>query len=194
MQYNWDPIKKMQCKWDDCCFNIHNRHYVRINQSLYTSSKLLCHICCSVRADSSSQNSKGNNSGKNHGFLYQNAGNDRWQEPLHTERNTRCIIHDAQHIMSSLSWKHNRRMYSYVVHMLWFEGSSEDLPPDQQIGSLLKSTSGNRQLELHLCKTVTLIIGFTFIWKVSGITWYKPDAFRYVFCIIGEAIKYCFTK
>nr|XP_046258809.1 uncharacterized protein LOC124066466 [Scatophagus argus] len=33
------------------------------------------------------------------------------------------------------------------------QGSSEELPPDQQIGSLLKSTSENRQLELHLCKT-----------------------------------------
>ncbi|KAK9541760.1 hypothetical protein VZT92_001781 [Zoarces viviparus] len=33
------------------------------------------------------------------------------------------------------------------------QGSSEDLPPDQQIGSLLTSTSENRQLELHLCKT-----------------------------------------
>ncbi|XP_031730454.1 uncharacterized protein LOC116398358 [Anarrhichthys ocellatus] len=34
------------------------------------------------------------------------------------------------------------------------QGSSEDLPPDQQIDSLLTSTSENRQLELHLCKTV----------------------------------------
>ncbi|XP_035462065.2 uncharacterized protein LOC118283809 [Scophthalmus maximus] len=33
------------------------------------------------------------------------------------------------------------------------QGSSEELPPDQQIGSLLASTSENRQLELHLCKT-----------------------------------------
>ncbi|XP_068574835.1 uncharacterized protein [Cebidichthys violaceus] len=33
------------------------------------------------------------------------------------------------------------------------QGLSEDLPPDQQIGSLLTSTSENRQLELHLCKT-----------------------------------------
>ncbi|XP_040906337.1 uncharacterized protein LOC121189923 [Toxotes jaculatrix] len=33
------------------------------------------------------------------------------------------------------------------------QGSSEDLSPDQQIGSLLTSTSDNRQLELHLCKT-----------------------------------------
>ncbi|XP_034465310.1 uncharacterized protein LOC117775875 isoform X1 [Hippoglossus hippoglossus] len=32
------------------------------------------------------------------------------------------------------------------------QGSSEELPPDQQIGSLLTSTSENRQLELHLCK------------------------------------------
>ncbi|XP_036979524.1 uncharacterized protein LOC119033476 [Acanthopagrus latus] len=31
--------------------------------------------------------------------------------------------------------------------------STEELPPDQQIGSLLTSTSENRQLELHLCKT-----------------------------------------
>ncbi|TNN74328.1 hypothetical protein EYF80_015411 [Liparis tanakae] len=33
-------------------------------------------------------------------------------------------------------------------------GSSEDLPPDQHIGSLLTATSEFRQLELHLCKTV----------------------------------------
>ncbi|XP_044069171.1 uncharacterized protein LOC122883990 isoform X2 [Siniperca chuatsi] len=32
------------------------------------------------------------------------------------------------------------------------QGSSEDLPLDQQIGSLLTSTSEKRQLELHLCK------------------------------------------
>ncbi|XP_069395222.1 coiled-coil domain-containing protein 18 [Paralichthys olivaceus] len=32
------------------------------------------------------------------------------------------------------------------------QGSLEELPPDQQIGSLLTSTSENRQLELHLCK------------------------------------------
>ncbi|XP_056291760.1 uncharacterized protein LOC130207265 isoform X2 [Pseudoliparis swirei] len=33
------------------------------------------------------------------------------------------------------------------------QGSSEDLPPDQQIGILLTATSEYRQLELHLCKT-----------------------------------------
>ncbi|XP_051234504.1 uncharacterized protein LOC127351223 [Dicentrarchus labrax] len=33
------------------------------------------------------------------------------------------------------------------------QGSTEELPPDQQIGTLLTSTSENRQLELHLCKT-----------------------------------------
>nr|XP_040035307.1 uncharacterized protein LOC120821030 isoform X2 [Gasterosteus aculeatus aculeatus] len=33
------------------------------------------------------------------------------------------------------------------------QGSSEDLPPDQLIASLLTSTSEDRQLELHLCKT-----------------------------------------
>ncbi|XP_076599718.1 uncharacterized protein LOC143328456 isoform X1 [Chaetodon auriga] len=33
------------------------------------------------------------------------------------------------------------------------QGSSEELPPDQLIGSLLTSKSENRQLELHLCKT-----------------------------------------
>ncbi|KAM7408997.1 hypothetical protein PAMA_002627 [Pampus argenteus] len=32
-------------------------------------------------------------------------------------------------------------------------GSSKELSADQQIGSLLTSPSGNRQLELHLCKT-----------------------------------------
>ncbi|KAG7230029.1 hypothetical protein INR49_009749 [Caranx melampygus] len=33
------------------------------------------------------------------------------------------------------------------------QGSSKELSPDQQIGSLLTSTLENRQLELHLCKT-----------------------------------------
>ncbi|KAL6101644.1 uncharacterized protein ACO6RY_16843 [Pungitius sinensis] len=33
------------------------------------------------------------------------------------------------------------------------QGSSEDLPPDQVISSLLTLTSEDRQLELHLCKT-----------------------------------------
>ncbi|KAL7383206.1 hypothetical protein ABVT39_006495 [Epinephelus coioides] len=33
------------------------------------------------------------------------------------------------------------------------QDSSEELPPDQQIGNLLTSTSENRQLALHLCKT-----------------------------------------
>ncbi|KAM8860057.1 uncharacterized protein AB9W97_019787 isoform 2-T3 [Spinachia spinachia] len=32
------------------------------------------------------------------------------------------------------------------------QGSSEDLPPDQAIASLLTSTSEDRQLELHLCR------------------------------------------
>ncbi|KAF7669118.1 hypothetical protein LDENG_00243130 [Lucifuga dentata] len=32
------------------------------------------------------------------------------------------------------------------------QGSTEDLSPDQQIGSLLTSSSESRQLELHLCK------------------------------------------
>nr|XP_033956074.1 uncharacterized protein LOC117459401 [Pseudochaenichthys georgianus] len=39
------------------------------------------------------------------------------------------------------------------------QGSSEELPPDQQIGSLLTSTPGHRQLELHLCKTKKLSDG-----------------------------------
>ncbi|KAL3050115.1 hypothetical protein OYC64_012207 [Pagothenia borchgrevinki] len=39
------------------------------------------------------------------------------------------------------------------------QGSSEELPPDQQIGSLLTSTPENRQLELHLCKTKKLSDG-----------------------------------
>ncbi|XP_068184154.1 uncharacterized protein [Antennarius striatus] len=32
------------------------------------------------------------------------------------------------------------------------QGSSEEIQPDQQIGSLLTSASKNRQIELHLCK------------------------------------------
>ncbi|XP_063730913.1 uncharacterized protein LOC134858754 isoform X1 [Eleginops maclovinus] len=36
------------------------------------------------------------------------------------------------------------------------QGSSEELPPDQQIGGLLTFTPENRQLELHLCKTKKL--------------------------------------
>lgn len=35
-----------------------------------------------------------------------------------------------------------------------FKGSSEDLQPERQIGTLLKATSEQTQLELHLCKMV----------------------------------------
>lgn len=42
-------------------------------------------------------------------------------------------------------------------HVLWFKGSPEDLLPEQQIGTLLKSSPENTQLELHLCKTVTAV-------------------------------------
>lgn len=109
----------MQCKWGACCFNVHNRHYVRINQSVYASSKLSCRTCCSIRADSSSQNSNGNNGGKNHGFLYQNVGNDRWQEPLHTERNTRCIIHDARaHHVVFIAKTRQAHVFTRCTHAL----------------------------------------------------------------------------
>lgn len=67
----------------------------------------------------------------------------------------------AQLMMNSTSFSlhHTKKQtHSYVAHVLYIKGSSEELPPDQQIGSLLTSMSENRQLELHLCKMVTLII------------------------------------
>lgn len=46
-------------------------------------------LCFSVRANSSSQNPEGNNSGKDYGLVHQDAGNDRRQESLHTKRQAR---------------------------------------------------------------------------------------------------------
>ncbi len=95
----------MLCLWGGCCFDNHNSHLCENKSGLYITSDCGVMLCCSIRTDSSSQNPKGNNSGKNHGFMYQNVGNDRRQEPLHTERKARCAIHDAQHIMWFLSQK-----------------------------------------------------------------------------------------
>lgn len=67
--------------------------------------------------------------------------------------------------------------------MLWFEGSSEELPPDQQIGSLLTSKSEKRQLELHLCKMVAVMFLLMCIWKVPDFTWYVTFN-KILFCML----------
>ncbi|CAK6951747.1 uncharacterized protein LOC121911510 [Scomber scombrus] len=50
--------------------------------------------------------------------------------------------------MKTLGMTEDRSLYTLKDK----PGSSEELSPDKQIGSLLMSSSGNRQLELHLCK------------------------------------------
>lgn len=180
----------MQCLWvavnDELEADTHDGHLRENKSGLYITSDCCVTLCFSVRADSSSQNPKGNNSGKNHGFLYQNVGNDKREEPLHTEGKARCTINDntAHHVL--FITKKN----SYTL--LGFQGSSEELPLDQQIGHLL--TSENRQLELHLCKTVTLVILSAFICKATGFTKYISFN-KTPFCMrLGKAIRYCFTK
>lgn len=95
----------MQCLWvavnDELEADTHDGHLRENKSGLYITSDCCVTLCFSVRADSSSQNPKGNNSGKNHGFLYQNVGNDKREEPLHTEGKARCTINDntAHHVL-----------------------------------------------------------------------------------------------
>lgn len=82
-------------------------------------------------------------------------------------------------------------MYKYIVHMVCFQGSSEELSPDTQIGSLLMSPSGNRQLELHLCKMVTLIVLSTFLCQLPTPL---PNTLPLCLCILGQTLRSRFRK
>lgn len=140
--------------------------------------------CDSVRADSSSQNTKGNHSGKSDGFLHQNAGSDWRQEPLHNDRNTRCKI---SYRTTLADYEHKNKRIFRILPILLLAGSSEKLPSDQLIGNLVKSD--NKQLELHLCKIVRRIICICD--EPTLVKWCKGTNIV-PFLNVGEASKHCF--
>lgn len=60
------------------------------------------------------------------------------------------------HCTTLADCEHKNEHVIRILPVLLHAGSSEKLPFDQLIGSLLKSD--NKQLELHLCKIVRQII------------------------------------